>query len=226
MSIRVFVADERPEIHARLTAAVAPLPEVVITGCAADATTATRKVQVLRPHVVLLGRLPRCHDEIPTAARIIAERPQTAVALIADQFDHIDLVRAARAGIRGCLLVSSLTSEAPRAIRVLAGGGAAVSPPIAVQLLASFRMLANQARLRQGLAATLSSRELDVLTLAGDGCTNREIGDQLALSMYTVKGHLAHILQKLNLRNRQQLAATAALAGLNSRVACPEAALR
>ncbi len=126
---------------------------------------------------------------------------------------------AGKLGVKGYLLKNSSLDELVRAVRALSSGGAYFSSSMFTKVLQEFTHLARRRDLQEakGIDA-LTDREKDVLRLVARGATNRDIAEELVITENTVKVHLRNILDKLQLRNRQQAAAYAVQEGLISRV--------
>jgi len=138
-------------------------------------------------------------EELPGMAIVILTRPESTEAFLP----------ILQAGARGCLSVNLSSEEFVQALRMLAKGDIVVSQEM-VQGVKE-ELVADQVRKsKEGI----SGREREVLQLVSRGATNREIAERLIVSEHTVKVHLRHILNKLNLRNRQQVAAYAVQEGL------------
>lgn len=139
------------------------------------------------------------------ATRYIKERCQgTAVIILSMHYDESYVIRALRAGARGYLLKDSLKGDLLAAIRAVVQGHSHFSPKIN-QLLQEdyFRELSDKQKTDS--FELLTAREREILQLAAEGKSNKEIANVLGLSMYTVDTHRSHILQKLNLHSVPEL---------------------
>src|SRR5204863_4067007 len=163
-------------------------------------------------------RMQRC-EGLPTVVEIMAEYPNTSVAILTSSEEDTDLLAAVKAGVKGYLLKNSSLDDLVRAVRSLAQGGDYFSSTMFTKVLQEFTHLSRRRDLQEvkGIDA-LTEREKDVLRLVARGATNRDIAGELIITENTVKVHLRNILDKLQLRNRQQAAAYAVQEGLVSRV--------
>ena len=138
-------------------------------------------------------------EKLPRMAIVILTRPQSTEAVLP----------ILEAGARGYLSVNLSAQEFVQALRMLAKGDIVVSQEMAngvkVELAADQVLKSRE---------DISGREREVMQLLCEGATNREIAERLIVSEHTVKVHLRNILNKLNLRNRQQVAAYAVQEGL------------
>ncbi len=119
---------------------------------------------------------------------------------------------ALRTGASGFVLKDDPPEQLLAAIRIVAGGEALLSPAITKRVIETFTRLAHPAPPRE--LAELTKREMDVFGLIARGLSNAEIGQELYISDATVKTHITHILQKLNLRDRVQAVVLAHETGL------------
>jgi DNA-binding NarL/FixJ family response regulator len=141
-------------------------------------------------------------DGLQATRRILAA-DATARILILTTFDLDEYVyEALRAGASGFVLKDDPPEQLLAAIRVVAHGEALLSPAITKRVIESFTRIPHPEPPKE--LADLTERELDVLRLIARGLSNAEIGQELYISDATVKTHITHILQKLNLRDRVQ----------------------
>jgi DNA-binding NarL/FixJ family response regulator len=134
---------------------------------------------------------------------VILARPQSADSSLP----------AVQAGAKGCLSVNLSPQEFLQSLRLLVQGDLVVSRDIAE----GFEKGLTDGEMH-GIEDSLSGREREVICLVGQGQSNREIAEKLIVSEHTIKVHLRHIMNKLTLRNRQQIAAYAAREGLVSNI--------
>jgi DNA-binding NarL/FixJ family response regulator len=173
----------------------------------------------LKPDVLLVEMHMQRSDGLPTVVRLMEEHPDTSVAILTSSEEDTDLLAAVKAGVKGYLLKNSSLDELVRAVQALSQGGAYFSSTMFTKVLQEFTHLSRRRDLQEvkGIDA-LTEREKDVLRLVAKGATNRDIANELIITENTVKVHLRNILDKLQLRNRQQAAAYAVQEGLVSRV--------
>jgi DNA-binding NarL/FixJ family response regulator len=146
----------------------------------------------------------------PDTIRVLTEKlPHMAVVILTQPQSTEAFLPVLQAGARGCLSVNLSSQEFVQALRMLAKGDIVVSQEMADGV--KIELAADQALKSKD---DISGREQEVLQLVCEGATNREIAERLIVSEHTVKVHLRNILNKLNLRNRQQVAAYAVQEGL------------
>ena len=178
-------------------------PDITVVGEAADGRAAVDVVMRRRPDVVLMDiRMPEL-DGLQAAERILADTETAVVMLTTFDLDEY-IYEALRIGASGFLLKDTPSDRLLDAVRVAAAGEALLAPSITRRLIAQF---AHAARPETGVPeelADLTARELDVLRLVAEGLSNTEIATRLVLTENTVKSHVAHVLAKLDLRDRVQ----------------------
>lgn len=214
MSVRVLVADDQPLVRAGLSGIIATAPDLSLVGEAATGAEAIEQVRRQRPDVVLMDiRMPDVNG-IDATATITASSDARVVMLTT--FDVDEYVYAAlRAGASGFLLKDTPPFDLLTAIRVVAAGDALLAPSITRRLIARFAATpcaasgpaGNLASTSSGvdLQERLTDREREVLLLVAEGLSNCEIAIRLHITAGTVKTHIAHLLTKLDARDRVQL---------------------
>jgi DNA-binding NarL/FixJ family response regulator len=223
MTISVAVADDQALVRVGFCGIIAATPGFSVVGEAANGAEAVEVARAVKPDVILMDvRMPDL-DGIE-ATRRITTAPETAGVrvIILTTFDLDDYVFAAlRAGASGFLLKDTLPADLLTAIRVVAAGDALLAPSITRRLISEFArnpapaMTAHAASHRgTDVAALLTERECEVLRLVATGMSNAEIATRLCISPATAKTHVAHLLTKLDSRDRVQLVIIAYQAGL------------
>ncbi len=212
MSVRVLVADDQSMVRAGFRMLLAGEPDIEVVAEASNGLEAVEKAARFRPTVVLMDiRMPEL-DGLQATRRILAA-DDTARILILTTFDLDEYVyEALRAGASGFVLKDDPPEQLLAAVRIVAGGEALLSPGITKRVIKQFTRIPRPAPPRQ--LDDLSERELDVFRLVVRGLSNAEIGRELYISDATVKTHITHILQKLNLRDRVQAVVLAYETGL------------
>ena len=202
MSIRVLVADDQSMVRAGFRMLLSGEPDIEVVAEASNGIEAVHKAARFRPTVVLMDiRMPEL-DGLQATRRILAA-DETARILILTTFDLDEYVyEALRAGASGFVLKDDPPEQLLAAIRIVATGEALLSPAITKRVIENFTRIAHPEPPKE--LAELTDRELDVLRLIARGLSNAEIGQELYISDTTVKTHITHILQKLNLRDRVQ----------------------
>jgi len=158
-------------------------------------------------------RMPRV-DGI-TATRRLRARPRPPEIIMLTTFDtDEDILHALRAGASGFLLKDTPPARIAEAVRQVAAGEPILSPQITRRLMDRAAVQAGAFARAKATLAALSPREHDVVVAIAQGHNNTEIARVLNMTLATVKTHVSHILTKLDLDNRTQLALLAHDAGL------------
>jgi DNA-binding NarL/FixJ family response regulator len=211
--IRVLVVDDQALVRAGFRMILEAEPDVEVVGEAADGIEAVAAVQRHRPDVVLMDvRMPNL-DGIAAARRIL-EGGNTAKVLMLTTFDMDEYVyEALRAGASGFLLKDVPPERLVAGIRAVALGEALLAPSVTRRLIETFVQRQPARALPRGVAE-LTAREREVLELMARGLSNAEIAENFVVSETTVKTHVAHVLDKLELRDRVQAVVFAYECGL------------
>ena len=201
-TIQLLLVDDRELVCQGLRAMLNLESDLEVVGMANNGKVAIQRVEALQPDVVLMDiRMPIMDGREATRA-ICQQFPDTKI-LVVSTFDEDDYIaHSIRAGAKGYLLKDMPVEELAQAIRLVHRGYSQMGPGLMEKML--YGML-NDTSEEQPLAE-LTPREVEVLNLIGTGCTNREIARRLYIAEGTVKSHVTHILNRLNLRNRSQIA--------------------
>jgi DNA-binding NarL/FixJ family response regulator len=200
--IRVILVDDQPLVRAGLRMILGPEDGFEVVAECADGAAALAAVAARRPDVVLMDVRMKGMDGVEATRRLRAT-PGTPPILILTTFDDDEVLSAAlRAGASGFLLKDAPAEELIRAARVVAEGDAWLDPAVTARVLAAYRAGTPPPADRGPAPAALTPREGEVLRLIGRGLTNREIADALFIGEATVKSHVGHLLEKLELRDR------------------------
>ena len=202
--IRILIVDDQALVRAGFRMSLDAQPELEVVGEAAAGSTAIDAVRTLRPDVVLMDiRMPGV-DGIE-ATRRLSEAGATSKIVILTTYDLDEYVfDALAAGASGFLLKHVPPEELVRGVRVAASGEALLAPSITKRLIEEFAK--HRAPVRAGATDlnTLTDREQEVIRLLARGLSNPEIARELKVGEATVKTHVAHVLDKLGLRDRVQ----------------------
>jgi DNA-binding NarL/FixJ family response regulator len=212
MTIRVLVADDQSMVRAGFRMLLADEADIEVVAEAGNGLEAVEKTARFRPTVVLMDiRMPEL-DGLEATRRILATDDPPRI-LILTTFDLDDYVYDALcAGASGFVLKDDPPEQLLSAIRIVAGGDALLSPAVTRHVIDQFTRTPRPERPPQ--LDDLTDRELEVLRSIARGLSNAEIGEQLFISETTVKTHITHILQKLDLRDRVQAVILAYQTGL------------
>ena len=204
MAIRVLIVDDQALVRAGFRMILEAQPDLEVVGEAGDGSAAIDAVRTLRPDVILMDvRMPGV-DGIE-ATRRLTETGVPGKIVILTTYDLDEYVfDALAAGASGFLLKHVPPEELVRGVRVAASGEALLAPSITKRLIEEFARQRAPVRASGTDLKSLTDREREVLTLLGRGLSNPEIARDLKVGEATVKTHVAHVLDKLELRDRVQ----------------------
>lgn len=211
--IRVLVVDDQALVRAGFRMILEAEPDVEVVAEAADGVEALAAVQLHEPDVVLMDvRMPNM-DGI-AAARQILDDGSSAKVVMLTTFDMDEYVyEALRAGASGFLLKDVPPERLVAGIRAVASGESLLAPSVTRRLIETY-VRRQPARALPPAIKELTAREREVLELMAHGLSNGEIAEAFVVSETTVKTHVAHILGKLDLRDRVQAVVFAYECGL------------
>jgi DNA-binding NarL/FixJ family response regulator len=212
MTIRVLVADDQSMVRAGFRMLLGGEEDMEVVAEASNGLEAVDKAGRFHPGIILMDiRMPEL-DGLEATRRILATDPDTRI-LILTTFDLDEYVfEALRVGASGFVLKDDSPEQLIAAVRTVAAGEALLSPAITKRVIQKFAGMQRPAAPKE--LEELSERERDVFRLMTNGLSNAEIGKELYISETTVKTHVTHILQKLNLRDRVQAVVLAYQTGL------------
>ena len=213
-TIRVLVVDDDALVRGALTMMLDGANGIVVVAEAADGDEVPAAVDAHFPQLVLMDlRMPRV-DGIVATRRIRARiNPPEIIVLTTFDTDE-NVLHALRAGASGFLLKDTPPARIVDAVRRVAAGDPILSPTITRRLMDRAATQAGAHQQARTALAKLSPREYDVMLTVAQGKANAEIAAELFMSVATVKAHISHILTKLELGNRTQVALLAHDAGL------------
>src|SRR4051812_43398726 len=212
MSISVLVADDQSMVRAGFRLLLAREPDIDVVAEARNGLEAVQAAARFDPTVVLMDiRMPEL-DGLEATRRILAADPEARV-LILTTFDLDEYVYAAlEAGASGFVLKDDPPEQLIAALRTVAAGDALLSPAVTKRVIRQFTRLPRPVPPKA--VEDLTARELEIFRLITEGLSNAEISERLFIGDTTVKTHVTHILQKLDLRDRVQAVVLAYQTGL------------
>jgi len=241
--LRVVVADDQALVRVGFCGIIAATPGFAVVGEAGNGVEAVEAARRTRPDVILMDVRMPVMDGIEATRRITQSTDVRALILTTFDLDEY-VFAALRAGASGFLLKDTLPADLLTAIRVVAAGDALLAPSVTRRLIGEFARTVPAAAMPAAggiargstvpataagspgygrsaaigaadrLARVLTDRELEVLAMVARGLSNGEIAEQLTISPATAKTHVAHLLTKLDARDRIQLVIIAYQSGL------------
>ncbi|RLP09660.1 response regulator [Propionibacterium australiense] len=209
--IRVIVVDDQALVRCSLASLIGAEPDIDVVGEAADGEQAVAVALTTRPDVVLMDlRMPGV-DGLEATRRILAEPALAHTRVCVLTMFELDeyVFGALRAGASGFLLKDAEPEVVADAVRRMAGGEQLLAPSVLRRVIE--QSLTARAPVRE--LPQITAREREVLGLIGRGLNNAEIERELFISRSTLKTHIAHLLTKLDARDRPQLVIIAHEAG-------------
>ncbi len=207
MAIQVLIVDDHSVVRQGLRMFLGADPEIEIIGEARNGAEALQMTVQLQPDVVLMDLLMPVMDGIQATAAIRRQAPKTEVLALTSILEDNSVVDAIRAGAIGYLLKDTEAHELRRAIKAAAAGQVQLSHQAAERLM-------REVRTPELIREPLTDRETDVLKLLALGKSNKEISQALGIGEQTVKTHVSHVLEKLDVPSRTQAALYAIRNGL------------
>jgi DNA-binding NarL/FixJ family response regulator len=209
--IKVLLVDDHAIMRDGIRALLNLYDDVEIVGEASEGKEAVEKAQELVPDVVIMDIAMPGMDGLEATRRIKKNNPNVKV-LVLTQHDNREYILAAiKAGTAGYVPKKALGSELVSAIRAVRKGDSFLYPSAAATLIKDYLRRADEDPYDR-----LTAREREILKLIAEGRTSREIAERLFISLKTVLGHRAKIMQKLDIHNRTELIRYAMRKGLVS----------
>ena len=213
--IRVLLADDQALVRAGFRALLDAQGDIEVAAEASDGEQAVSLARQVVPDVVLMDiRMPGT-DGLAATRQIAADERLAGVRVVILTTFELDeyVFEAIRSGAAGFLVKDIDPDELVQAVRVVADGGALLSPGVTRRLIAEFASRAKPTQPADGLGE-LTEREREVLALVGEGLSNAEIAGRLYVSPATAKTHVSRAMLKLRARDRAQLVVIAYESGL------------
>ncbi len=200
--IHILVVDDHFMVRMGLSASLNVEPDMQVVAEISNGEAALDAYREYLPQVVIMDvRLPGMSGA-QTTAGILKEFSDAKILMLSTHSGEEEIYRALQAGARGYVLKSAVREQLLLAIRDVHAGKRHVDPVVAQSLAERMSH------------AALTARELEVLQMVVKGLTNKEIGALLHVAEVTVKQHVSHLFQKLNVDDRTQAATVALQRGI------------
>jgi DNA-binding NarL/FixJ family response regulator len=206
LSTRLLIVDNHTLFRQGLVSLLQSEPGFEVVGEAGSGEEALKLVPRIQPDVVLMDVKMPGIGGVEATRRLAEAMPQARVLMLTVSEEEESLFAAIQAGARGYILKSADADELLEAIRHVHAGEAMISPVMTFRLMQALRNGGVHSPLPE---LPLTSREQDVFQLLAQGASNRQIAKALTITENTVKTHVRNILEKLELRNRSEVAAYA-----------------
>jgi DNA-binding NarL/FixJ family response regulator len=196
--IRVMLVDDHPLVLAGLVALIGSDPLLKLVGEAVDGRAAVALAQDAAPDVIVMDLSMPVLDGVEATRQILAGQPETKVVVLTSFTDQERVAGALEAGAVGYVLKDSEPAQLLAAVHAAAQGHAPLDARVARALLPRQKAV--------DPASALSSREVQVLKLVGQGLGNKQIGRVLGITERTVKVHLGNVFRRIGVRDRTSAA--------------------
>jgi DNA-binding NarL/FixJ family response regulator len=193
--IRIVVADDHPIVRSGIVALLGRADDLEVVAEVADGAAAVEAAEAHHPDLVLMDLRMPVLGGVEATVRIVQRLPGVRVLVLTTYETDDDILGAIEAGASGYLLKAAPEQEILAGIRSVVSGQTVLAPTIAATLVG---------RVQGGSSPRpqLSARELEVLALVAAGNSNRAIAAGLFISESTVKTHLLHVFEKLEVADR------------------------
>lgn len=201
---RVLLVDDHVVVRQGLKALFADETDIEVIGEASNGREALEFLENWEPDVVLMDISMPGLNGIEATRQIQQRHPGVKVVVLSMHANEEYVFQVLQAGASGYVLKQSDSLEVLSAIRAAVAGGSFLSPPISRTVIEDY-LLRAQARGRGSDAEILTSREREVLQLLAEGKSNRDIADELSISIKTVETHRTNMMTKLGLSSKTEL---------------------
>lgn len=203
MAIKVLIADDHAIIRTGLRSILLAEASLQLIGEATGGNEAVKLVAELNPDVLVLDISMPDLDGISVTRQLKSTYPDLKILILTIHEDKALLREAIRFGASGYILKKAAEADLISAIHIVLRGDMYVDPSMVREIIEDPPESVNSRNI--SLVEPLTPREIDVLKLIVQGYTNRQIGEELIISVRTVEGHRANLSSKLGLRNRVEL---------------------
>jgi len=205
--IRLLLIEDNRLIRDGILSILKPHKDIVIIAASGDSKSTLLKIHQLKPNVVLLDLGLRSQNSLHVVEIVNKEFHQAKIIVMDLAPVQADILQYVKAGANGFILKDASLNDLLMTIRTVSKG-ATVLPPMLVDSL--FSQIVDHAvgngKLKLKDAVRMTKREKEVIGLLGDGLSNKEIGQKIHVSTYTVKSHIHNIMEKLALHTRLEVA--------------------
>ena len=206
--IRILLVDDHAMVRKGFGLILGGQSDLEVVGEAGNGKEALDMAEKLLPDVIVMDVAMPELNGIEATRKIIASAPRTRILALSMHKDSVYVREILRAGAKGYLLKDSIDNDLVAAVRAVAKGEGYLSPAVSEAVLSDYR------RHVTAPLDLLTGREREVLQMIASGKTNKEIANELKLSVYTVDAHRGRIMEKLNLHSTGELVRFAVRNGL------------
>ncbi len=205
--IRLLLIEDNRLLRDGIFSILKPHKDILIIAASGDGKHTLVKIKQLKPNVVLLDLGLRSQNSLHVVEIVKKDFPEAKIIVMDLAPVQADVLQYVKAGANGFILKDASLNDFLITIRTV-NEGATVLPPLLIDSL--FSQIIDNA-VREGKselkkAVQMTQRERDVIGLLSDGMSNKEIGQKIRISTYTVKSHIHNIMEKLALHTRLEIA--------------------
>jgi len=205
--IRLLLIEDNRLLRDGIFSILKPHKDILIISASGDGKHTLVKIKQLKPNVVLLDLGLRSQNSLHVVEIVKKDFPEAKIIVMDLAPVQADVLQYVKAGANGFILKDASLNDFLITIRTV-NEGATVLPPLLIDSL--FSQIIDNA-VREGKselkkAVQMTQRERDVIGLLSDGMSNKEIGQKIRISTYTVKSHIHNIMEKLALHTRLEIA--------------------
>lgn len=205
--IRLLLIEDNRLLRDGILAILKPQKDIVIIAASGDGKDTLVKIKKSKPNIVLLDLGLRSQNSLRVVEIVKKDFPEAKIIVMDLAPVQADILQYVKAGANGFILKDASLNEFLITIRTVSEG-ATVLPPLLVDSL--FSQIVDHAvregKLKLNGAVKMTKREREVIALLGEGMSNKEIGQKMHVSTYTVKSHIHNIMEKLALHTRLEIA--------------------
>ena len=206
-AIRIVVADDHPVVRFGVRNMLLNEPGFEVVGEAEDGDDAITQTLEFEPDILLLDLLMPRLPGLEAMRAIMTRSPRVKIVLLTATITPQQIIEALQIGARGIVLKDSVASDLSQALRAVLGGDYWIGGERVANLVKALQQLmAQAAAVPDRKTYGLTPRELEVVTCIVEGCSNRDIAKQFAISEETVKRHLSNVFDKTGVSTRLELA--------------------
>jgi DNA-binding NarL/FixJ family response regulator len=215
--IKILLADDHPLMRTALRDLIEQEEDLLVVGEAGDGSEAVRLTEALEPDVVIMDISMPVMNGVEATKKIKDLKPETSVLILTVHTDIHTIFSILQAGASGYLVKSIYGPQVIRTIRSLMDGELVLAPGISEEVVKyALQHVEEPGRGKpaQSGPRSMPAKAMEVLNLAAQGLSNKEIGARLHISEATVKGHFVEIFQSLNVRSRTEAVFVSLKSGL------------
>lgn len=206
-TIRIVVADDHPVVRFGVKNMLERDPGIEVVGEAEDGDDAITQTLELEPDILLLDLMMPRLPGLEAMRAIMSKSPRVKILLLTSTISTQQIIEALQIGARGIVLKDSVAADLAKALRAVISGDYWIGGERVVNLVTALNELMKKAaESPEKKTYGLTPRELEVVTCIVEGCSNKDVAKQFAISEETVKRHLSNIFDKTGVSTRLELA--------------------